>query len=607
MNLSTGNQKVSRLKKKEKPKDFKKTFKRIFMYFKKDKKITRFIFLLVIIDSIISTVIPYTIGKVVDIIDIDTYSKSIFLKGIIILLSFYIIEFSVKLSKGICTARLSQSIVREMRSNLFLKFKNLPITFFDKSSTGDIMSRVTNDVDNISTGISNSLVQLITGILNILMTFIMMFVLSPILTFCSVILIPIVMFVSNFIAKRTRVFFKQQQVELGKLNAHIEEMISNINVVKSFNYERKSLNDFKEVNDRLLNISLKSQIYTSLLMPIMNVISNIGFATICIIGGILASKDIITIGVIASFLSYVRQFTRPLNELANLFNTLLSAIAGCERVFEIIDEQEEQEVHNMFKSEINDNKDGNLNSHFVKGEIELKDVSFSYDSKKKILDNINLKIKSGTSNAIIGETGSGKTTIINLITNFYHIDEGSIFLDGKDIYSINRNYLRTCFGVVPQEGYIFNDTVMENIRYGNLEATDEEVIYASKIANAHKFIVKMREGYSTVLSDRGEDLSEGQKQLISIARAVLKNAPILILDEATSNIDIATEAKIQEAINNLTYGKTSIIIAHRLSTISNCDNIIVLENGRIVESGNHKELIKLKGHYYRNILLTQGK
>ncbi|MBY1795277.1 ABC transporter ATP-binding protein/permease, partial [Clostridioides difficile] len=508
---------------------------------------------------------------------------------------------------GICTARLSQSIVKEMRSNLFLKFKNLPITFFDKSSTGDIMSRVTNDVDNISTGISNSLVQLITGILNILMTFIMMFVLSPILTFCSVILIPIVMFVSNFIAKRTRVFFKQQQVELGKLNAHIEEMISNINVVKSFNYERKSVNDFKEVNDRLLNISLKSQIYTSLLMPIMNVISNIGFATICIIGGVLASKDIITIGVIASFLSYVRQFTRPLNELANLFNTLLSAIAGCERVFEIIDEQEEQEVHNMFKSEINDNKDGNLNSHFVKGEIELKDVSFSYDSKKKILDNINLKIKAGTSNAIIGETGSGKTTIINLITNFYHIDEGSIFLDGKDIYSINRNYLRTCFGVVPQEGYIFNDTVMENIRYGNLEATDEEVIYASKIANAHKFIVKMREGYSTVLSDRGEDLSEGQKQLISIARAVLKNAPILILDEATSNIDIATEAKIQEAINNLTYGKTSIIIAHRLSTISNCDNIIVLENGRIVESGNHKELIKLKGHYYRNILLTQGK
>ena len=217
-----------------------------------------------------------------------------------------------------------------------------------------------------------------------------------------------------------------------KLNAHIEEMISNINVVKSFNYERKSVNDFKEVNDRLLNISLKSQIYTSLLMPIMNVISNIGFATICIIGGILASKDIITIGVIASFLSYVRQFTRPLNELANLFNTLLSAIAGCERVFEIIDEQEEQEVHNMFKSEINDNKDGNLNSHFVKGEIELKDVSFSYDSKKKILDNINLKIKSGTSNAIIGETGSGKTTIINLITNFYHIDEGSIFLDGAD-------------------------------------------------------------------------------------------------------------------------------------------------------------------------------
>lgn len=607
MNLGTGNQKVSRLKKKEKPKDFKKTFKRVFMYFKKDKKITRFIFLLVIVDSIISTIIPYTLGKVVDIINIDTYSRSIFLKGIIILFSFYIIEFSVKLSKGICTARLSQSIVKEMRSNLFLKFKNLPITFFDKSSTGDIMSRVTNDVDNISTGISNSLVQLITGILNILMTFIMMFILSPVLTFCSIILIPIVMSLSNFIAKRTRVLFKQQQVELGKLNSHIEEMVSNINVVKSFNYERKSVNDFRDVNDKLLNISLKSQIYTSLLMPIMNVISNIGFATICIIGGVLASKEIITIGVIASFLSYVRQFTRPLNELANLFNTLLSAIAGCERVFEIIDEKEEQEAKSVSKSNFNDNNNNSLNCSFINGEIEFKDVSFSYDSKKKILDNINLKINAGTSNAIIGETGSGKTTIINLITNFYKVDEGSVFLDGEDIYSINRNHLRTCFGVVPQESYIFNDTVMENIRYGNLMATDEEVIYASKIANSHKFIMKMNKGYKTVLSDRGEDLSEGQKQLISIARAILKNAPILILDEATSNIDIATEAKIQDAINNLTFGKTSIIIAHRLSTISNCDNIIVLENGRIVESGNHKELIELKGRYYRNILLTQGK
>ncbi|MCC0636603.1 MULTISPECIES: ABC transporter ATP-binding protein [unclassified Clostridioides] len=604
MNLSTGNQKVSRLKKKAKPKDFKKTFKRVFMYFKKDKKITRLIFLLVIIDSIISTIIPYTLGKVVDIINIDIYSKSIFLKGILILLLFYIIEFLVKLFKGIFTARLSQSIVRDMRSNLFLKFRNLPITFFDKSPTGDIMSRVTNDVDNISTGISTSLVQLITGILNILLTFIMMFILSPILTFCSIVLIPIVMFLSNFIAKRTRVFFKQQQVELGKLNSHIEEMISNINVVKAFNYEKKSVGDFKAINDRLLSISLKSQIYTSLLMPIMNVISNIGFAIICIIGGVLASKDVITIGVIASFLSYVRQFTRPLNELANLFNTLLSAVAGCERVFEVMDEQEEEQINSNTKSDIYNNKNNNLKKSFINGDIEFKDVSFSYDSKKNILSDINLKIKAGTSNAIIGETGSGKTTIINLITNFYQVEKGKIFLDGNDIYSVDRNCLRNYFGVVPQESYIFNDTVMENIRYGNLTATDEQVISASKIANLHKFIIKMHGGYETVLSDRGEDLSEGQKQLISIARAVLKNAPILILDEATSNIDIATEAKIQDAINNVTYGKTSIIIAHRLSTISNCNNIIVLENGRIVESGNHKELMKLKGHYYRNILLT---
>lgn len=416
MNVKPGGKSENRFRKKAKPKNFKKVLRRVIDYLKEDKKIIRLVFLIVIIDSILVISVPFLIGKIVDIIE-NNKLDSVFSTTLLILLTCYLVELFINICKGILTARLSQRVVKKMRRNLFLKLQKLPIVFFHKSSRGDIMSRFTNDVDNISTGISSAIVQLMSDVLNICLTFIMMLYLSKILTLLSIILAPMVILLSKFIASHTRKLFKEQQVELGKLNSQVEEIISDINIVKAFSYEEKAIEDFKDSNKKLFTLSLKAQIYTGLLYPIMNVITNIGFTAICIGGGILASKDIITVGVIASFLSYSKQFTRPLNEIANLFNTFQSALAGCERIFEIIDEEEEKDY-----GSINIEKDS-------LSDIEFKSVSFSYDNKNNVLKDINLKIKQGTSNAIIGETGSGKTTIVNLITRFYDIKEGTINLN----------------------------------------------------------------------------------------------------------------------------------------------------------------------------------
>lgn len=593
MNIKSGKNE-NRFKKKVKPKDFKKTFRRIIEYFKDDKKIIIIILILIVLDSILVTIVPYLIGKIVDVVGNTNIITSVFYNILIALFISYSIDFVVNLSKGMLTTNLSQKIVKRMRRNLFKKMEMLPLDFFYKNQVGDLMSRFINDIESISSGISSSMVQLITDLLNICLTLVIMLKLSITLTILTIILVPMVTILSKFIANRTRKLFKNQQIELGKLNAQVEEIISQINIVKAFNYENKAVEDFKNINKELYKVSLKAQIYTGLLMPLINVISNIGFTFICIVGGILATKNIITIGVIASFLSYSKQFTRPLNEIANLFNTFQSALAGCERVFEILDEKEELDKGNL---KIDNN---------TMGEIELKNVTFSYDNKQDILKDICMHLKIGTSNAIVGETGSGKTTIINLITNFYEISNGQIILNGKDINEYSKENLRNYIGVVPQETYLFDGSINENLKYGKLDASEDEIINACKIGNSNKFIMKLNEKYNTFISEEGDGLSEGQKQLISISRTILKNPKILILDEATSSIDITTERKIQEAIKSIMKGRTSIIIAHRLSTIYNCDNIMVLENGRVVESGNHEELMKLKGRYYKNILLSRA-
>lgn len=582
------NTRQNRFKEKVKPKNFKKSIKRLWSYFKYEKKLLLIVLLLVIIDSLLVIISPYLIGKAVDYIDFK--NLSLLNMTLIALVVSYLIDVLIKFFENFIIYGMGQRVVKNIREEVFIKFQNLPILFFDTNSKGDIMSRVSNDVENISSGISDTLISLLSGVLTIVATLVIMLILSPILTLCTIITIPLVMVLTKTIAKKTKVLFKNQQVELGKLNGHIEEMISGINIVKMFNYEDKSINKFKDINEKLLNISIEAQVYSALLMPMMNVINNIAFALISIVGAILATKNIITVGVIATFLSYSRSFTRPLNNLANLFNTFQSALAGCERVFEILDSKEE--VKDIEKCTVFDKINNNL---------VFDNVSFGYKENEYVLKNINLNIKANTSNAIIGETGCGKTTMVNLITRFYEVNNGSINIDGVNIKDYCRESYRDAFSVVLQDSYLFNETIKENIRYGNLNASDDEIIEACKKVGAHNFITKLNKGYNTVISESGTELSQGQKQLLTIARSILKNPKILILDEATSSVDTKTELKIQETMLDIMKGRTSFVIAHRLSTIRNCDNIIVIQDGKISEMGNHEELMKLKGYYYKNV------
>ena len=567
------NGRQNRFKEKAKPKDFKKTVKRLWKYFECEKKLLLIVLLLVIIDSLLVIISPYLIGKAVDYIDFK--NLNLLNLTLIALVLSYLIDVLVKFFENFIIYGMGQRVVKRIREQIFIKFQELPIIFFDTNSKGDIMSRVSNDVENISSGISDTLISLLSGVLTIIATLIIMIILSPILTLCTIITIPLVMILTKVIAKKTKILFKNQQVELGKLNGHIEEMISGINVVKMFNHEEKSINEFKSINENLLNVSIKAQVYSALLMPMMNVINNIAFALISIVGAILATKKIITVGVIATFLSYSRSFTRPLNNLTNLFNTFQSALAGCERVFEILDSKEE----------VKDTKNCKVFDK-INDKLVFDNVSFGYKENEYVLKNINLNIKANTSNAIIGETGCGKTTMVNLITRFYEIDNGSISIDGVNIKDYCKESYRDAFSVVLQDSYLFNETIKENIRYGNLNASDDEIIEACKKVGA---------------------LSQGQKQLLTIARSILKNPNILILDEATSNVDTKTELQIQETMLDIMKERTSFIIAHRLSTIRNCDNIIVIQDGKISEMGNHDELMELKGYYYKNVNILNNK
>ncbi|MVO72900.1 ATP-binding cassette domain-containing protein [Paeniclostridium sordellii] len=586
----------SRFTPKKKPKDLKKTLTRLFKYFKGEKGIILSIFLLVLLDSFIVIIIPLLIGKSIDLIDLNNTKKSIMILALVTLLLCYIIDSIVNLFKEFLIVDMSQRVVRNLRNSVFEKLQNLSISYFDSKEKGDLMSRISNDVDNISSGISSSIVQIITSTITILGTLIMMYILSPILTIISIITMPLIIILSKTIAKRSKKYFKSQQLELGRLNSYIEEDVRNINIVKSFNYEESAILKFDEINNNLFKVALKAQVYSSLLMPMMNVITNVAFTTISIVGSYLSIKNLITIGTIATFLSYTKQFTRPLNELANLFNTFQISIVGCERIFEILDEKK----HIM--------KDiGTINASGIKGNIQFKNVYFKYENGKNVLNNVNLTIEHGTNNAIIGTTGSGKTTIINLINRLYEDYEGSILLDNIEIKEYGKQSFLDAFSVVSQDIYLFKGTILENIRYSKLNASKEEIIEACKIANAHEFIKNLKNKYDTYINEGGDNLSIGQKQLISIARAILKNPDILILDEATSSIDTNTERKVQDAIKNIMKNRTSIIIAHRLSTIKYCDNIIVVDKGKIIESGSHKELMQNKGIYYDSILATIGK
>ncbi len=573
----------------EKPKDKKYTLNRLKGYFKVEKGRLILVFILVLISGILGIFIPFLIGKSIDAI-YPGLGKVEFdkLKSIIsILLIIYILDNLFKLFQEYLVVGISQRIVFNIRKELFNKFQSLPIIFFDTTTHGELMSRVTNDIDNISTTISGSTIQLMSSIVNIIGSLIMMLYLSIPMTIASMVTIPLVYLLTKTITNKTGVLFRKQQESLGKLNSQIEETIGGISVVKAFGKEEKIVEEFIEENNILRDVGYKAQVWSGFLMPIMNVIGNFGFGVIAIFGGILAIKGKISVGVISSFIFYSKQFTRPLMEIAATFNTLQSGIAGAERVIEILDREEERK-----------DLDDAIEVENIKGEVEFRNVNFEYKKGEPILKDISFKIEPGKNIALVGPTGAGKTTIVNLLTGFYEVEMGEILIDGINIKDYKKYSLRNIFGMVLQDTYLFSGTVKENIRYGKLDATDEEIIRAAQMSRAEDFINKLPDGYETLLTEGGTNLSQGERQLLAISRAILSNPSILILDEATSSVDTRTEFKIQEAMVKLMENRTTFIIAHRLSTIRNADIIMVIDKGEIIEAGNHSELINKKGHYY---------
>lgn len=576
-----------------KPKNFTGTIKRLWVYFGTEKPRLAVILLFVAISAGLTMLAPYLIGVAIDAIGTEVGAVEFRWLGIVILtmLVAYIMEAVLGFGQSWLMAGVSQNVVQQLRGAMFRKLQKLPLSFFDSRPHGEVMSRLSNDIDNVSSTISQTTAQLMGGVISIVGTFIMMLVLSPILTLATLITVPLVYLLARTITRRTKQLFKEQQAQLGQLNGHIEETVSGLEMVKAFNQEEASIRRFEEVNQRLYTAGLKAQIWSGFMMPLLSVINNLGFAAVAIVGGMLAVQDQITVGVIASFLSYSRLFVRPLNELANMYNVLQAGVAGAERAFEVLDESEEPE----------DASDAIELKH-PRGDVTFEGVSFGYRTDVPILRDVHFTSPPGSSTALVGPTGAGKTTIVNLLTRFYDVTEGRILIDGTDIRKYTRDSLRRSFGIVLQDTYLFSGTIRENIKYGKPEATDEEMREAARLANAEPFILRLPQQYDTLLSENGGNLSQGQRQLLAITRVILAKPSILILDEATSSIDTRTELHIQDALLHLMQGRTSFIIAHRLNTIRDADTIMVIDQGQIVEQGAHDELFDQQGTYYRMFL-----
>ena len=580
-------------KKFEKPKNTKKTVKRLWGYLRKSKFKLTLVVVILVLASAVDMASIYVLAPIIDdyiVPMVNAGGDSAFVLGlakmigVFLLLDVLYVILSYTSSK--IMLKVSQDTVMTMRNELVEKIEKLPIKYFDTHPHGELMSRITNDMDNLSITLNSSITQIISGALMLILALIAMFSINVTLSFISIVSIPIISIVVMKVAKITRKQFVKQQECLAEVNGYIEEYISGQKVIKAFNKEQDVIDGFNKVNEKLRKEGFKAQFTSGAIMPISGAINQIGTAVTMVLAGIFAINGKISIGNIVSFNKFSSHFGRPINEISNQFNVIQSGLAGAERMFNIMDEEEEY-PDNIDKQKLED----------IKGHVEFKNVSFGYNDKDIIKD-FNLDVKPGETIALVGPTGAGKTTIINLLTRFYDVNEGEILIDGINIKDIDKYSLREKLGIVLQDTVMFSETVKENIRYGKLDATDEEIKEAAKTSNAHQFIKRLPNGYDTVLAEDGANISQGQRQLLNISRVVLNNPEILILDEATSNVDTRTEMHVQDAMNKLLKGRTSFVIAHRLSTIHGADKIVVINDGRIVEQGTHDELIKNHGMYY---------
>lgn len=586
----------------EKARDFKVTMKKLVNYLSAYKVSIIIVLILAIVSSAFSIVGPKILGNATTKLFEGVMAKAAgtggidfaYIKRIILsLLGLYTISALFSYIQGFIMTGVSMKVSYGLRKEISQKINRMPLKYFDSTNQGEVLSRVTNDIDTLSQTLNQSLGQIITSLTTVIGILIMMLTISTRMTLVATLIIPLSMITIRIIMKNSQKFFKQQQDYLGNVNGHIEEMYGSHTVIKAFNYEEKSIEKFESLNNKLYASSWKAQFLTSIIMPLTKFIGNLGYVGVSILGGYLTVKGTIQVGDIQAFIQYVRQLTQPISQIANISNVLQQTAASAERVFEFLEEGEEvAETKNPVK----------LSK--IDGSVEFKSVCFGYNSDKTIINNFTTYIKPGQKIALVGPTGAGKTTIVKLLMRFYDINEGSIMIDGYDIRDFSRSDLRSMFGMVLQDTWLYNESIMENIRYGRLDATNEEVVEASKSANVDSFVHTLPNGYDMKLNEETTNISQGQKQLITIARAILRDPKILIFDEATSSVDTRTEIHIQKAMDNLMKDRTSFIIAHRLSTIRDADLILVIDNGDIVEQGSHDELLSKNG-FYTNLYHSQ--
>ena len=580
----------------EKAKDFKGTMKKLISYLSPYKLAILLVIVFAIGSSVFNIVGPKILGNATTKIFEGLVSKvsnsgggidfdAIF-RTLTILASLYIISSIFSFVQTFITSDISQKVSYNLRKSISEKINKLPLNYYDKKTNGEVLSRVTNDIDAISQNLNQILSQMITSATTLIGVLIMMLSISVTMTLVSLIVIPLSLVMIMLVVKKSQKHFRAQQEYLGHTNGHIEEMYSGHNIMKAFNGEEKAIEEFDKLSDTLYNSAWKSQFLSGMMMPIMTFIGNLGYVIVAIMGGFLAIRNKIQVGDILAFIQYVRSFMQPIAQTAQIANVMQQTAAAAERVFEFLEEEEVvEDVKNPISTE------------GIEGAVEFDHVRFGYNEDKIIINDFSINIKPGQKVAIVGPTGAGKTTIVKLLMRFYELNGGKILIDGHDYRDFTRNDLRKIFGMVLQDTWLFNGSIMENIRYGRLDASDEEVIEAAKLAHAHHFIKTLADGYNMEINEEADNISQGQKQLLTIARAILSDPKILILDEATSSVDTRTEVLIQQAMENLMEGRTSFIIAHRLSTIKNADVILVMKDGDIVEQGTHEELLKSKGFY----------